>query len=86
MNVFLVDWTVTAFDFENQMLANVPLVGKRIGDFINWLIELGPVKLDTMHLIGFSMGSHISGMAARSITSGKPKIITGFSTFFLNFI
>lgn len=55
---------------------NVPIVGASMTSFIDFLVDNG-AHLDSFHLMGFSMGAHVVGIAGSSITKGKLARITG---------
>lgn len=77
-NVIVVDWGQLADPkfsgdagnlFYGFAVKNVPLVGKRVGEFVYFLLNNGAVSggLDQIHLLGFSLGSHVSGNAGNTI-------------------
>lgn len=90
-NVIIVDWGMLADPkfsgdagslFYGFAVKNVPLVGRRVGEFVMFLMKNGAIhNFDLVHLIGFSLGSHVSGNAGntlREITGGQiPGRITG---------
>lgn len=47
-----------------------------MADLIELLVVNG-MKLDELLIVGHSLGAHISGCAAKLLTSGKPGIIIG---------
>ncbi|CAG7786732.1 unnamed protein product, partial [Allacma fusca] len=49
----------------NQATANTDRVGKRIAQFIAFLIEEDYTDLEKVHIIGHSLGAEVSGYAAR---------------------
>lgn len=55
-------------------------VGQHYGKFMNYLIDNG-LNLDKVHLIGHSLGAHVSGFCGREIITGKAKRLTGSHTF-----
>jgi len=67
--------------FYGFAVKNVPLVGKRVGEFVHFLMQNGAVKsLEQIHLLGFSLGSHVSGNAGntlRELTGQIPARISG---------
>ncbi|ODM97654.1 Endothelial lipase, partial [Orchesella cincta] len=89
-NVVVVDWGMLADPkfsgdagnlFYNFAVKNVPLVGRRVGEFVLFLMKNGALQnLDQVHLLGFSLGSHVSGNAGntlRELTGQVPGRITG---------
>ncbi len=71
------DWSILA-DGEYIPVANnnVPIAGSVTGDFIDFLVDYG-ASIDSFHLSGFSMGSHVVGIAGSSVKSGRLPRITG---------
>ncbi|KAL1122367.1 hypothetical protein AAG570_003772, partial [Ranatra chinensis] len=66
-NVFIVDWGKGA-SFLNylQVASNTRIVGAELARFGKYLIEKG-VNKSNMHLIGHSLGSHISSYMAKGL-------------------
>lgn len=76
-NFIAIDWSVLAQgDFAEVATKNVPIVGSITARFIDSLVEHG-ASLDSFHLIGFSMGSHVVGVTGSLVTKGKLPRITG---------
>ena len=66
-NVFLVDWSGgNGFPY-TQATANTQIVGIEIALLISTLISTKQSKAKDFHLIGHSLGSHISGYAGKRI-------------------
>lgn len=77
VNVIVVDWGRIA----RNIIYPVPMISvKDVADyyvkFINTILIYGGAA-DKMHLIGHSLGAHISGYAARKVFRGKIKRVTG---------
>lgn len=66
-NVIQVDWSKYADDFYPVVAGNSKGVGRCIALFIVALNETIGVKLDDIHLIGPSIGAHISGFAGKFV-------------------
>ncbi len=48
----------------NAVVPNVPVVGRRLAEFLVFLQKNGELSgPDRVHLIGHSLGAHVSGMA-----------------------
>ncbi|XP_050533336.1 phospholipase A1-like [Daktulosphaira vitifoliae] len=85
--IILVDWrkgslydngfwpTIMKTDYEIAANINVPIVARAIATFIDKYISSN-VKL---HLIGFSLGGQVSGMAARTLTENTQRIVDRIS-------
>ncbi|KAF4517962.1 hypothetical protein B566_EDAN005329 [Ephemera danica] len=50
------------------------------------LVFVGAIRLDSLHLMGFSLGAHVSGVAANRLTSGRVPRITGLDPAYPGFI
>lgn len=76
INFIALDWALLAAgpDYP-RAAANTRLVGLLTGDFVNFLVSQG-TDLIKLHLIGFSMGAHVVGLAGH-ITNGVLPRITG---------
>lgn len=85
MNVFVMDWSNIA----GNVVYPIPMratsdVAEYYGQFLNHLIQDGGLKPKDLHLIGHSLGAHISGFAARYVKKGKVSRVTGL--FLLQFL
>lgn len=70
------DWhRVSIADYVSAVLG-VPSVGRGMGQFINYLVEEFKIPYDNVHLVGFSLGAHVVGIAGRE-TGGKVARVTG---------
>lgn len=54
-----------------------PRVATYYATFLNFLVDNLNVDPKDMHLIGHSLGAHISGFAGRQVRTGKVGRITG---------
>ncbi|GFU26377.1 hypothetical protein NPIL_31891 [Nephila pilipes] len=74
-NIIIVNWT--RYNQSPYMLAasNAYAVGFRVGEMIKFLVENTGINPNTIHLIGHSLGSHISGVAGKQV--GNLGRITG---------
>jgi len=74
-NFISVDWQLlaTAPDYPSAVL-NVAIVGTHLGDFINYLMTRPSASISRFHLIGFSLGAHVVGLAGKSSTRVLPRI------------
>ena len=71
VNVIIMDWSALAIPrvpyiadvFYPFAVNNVWTAGERLGDFISWLQNSGLIDLDRTHILGHSLGSHVSGKA-----------------------
>nr|XP_049693678.1 phospholipase A1 [Helicoverpa armigera] len=67
-NVLLLDWSNLAFGNYAIIVKTLPIAGEAVGRALLKLVKSGlPVK--KLHLVGHSLGSHLSAYAARSLSS-----------------
>lgn len=57
------------------MVENANLVGTAVGELMNRLIQ-GGVDLSTIHLVGYMIGAHVAGKAARTV-NGTVEYLVG---------
>ncbi|XP_067677583.1 pancreatic lipase-related protein 2-like [Haliotis asinina] len=83
-NVLIVDWEIgAAFPDYAHAVANTRLVGAQLKALIDLLIGAG-LRLDDVHLIGHSLGAHVSGYTGRRL-GGKIARISGLDPAGPNF-
>ncbi|KAL4716566.1 hypothetical protein ACJJTC_010230 [Scirpophaga incertulas] len=75
-NVIVMDWSSSAQSSYVTAANSVISVGKGLGEFLIWLLNITGSSWNNVHLIGFSLGAHIVGNAGR-VAGGKPARITG---------
>ncbi|XP_055844343.1 phospholipase A1-like [Episyrphus balteatus] len=77
-NVISVDWSQKAISI-NYMKSkhNVPKVGEKVAEMIDFLANEGQMSLDKLRLIGHSLGAHVAGFAGKHVTSGQIHTIIG---------
>ncbi|TKC48831.1 hypothetical protein EI555_015059, partial [Monodon monoceros] len=78
VNVGLAEWVTLAHTHYSIAVRNTRLVGQEIAALLQWLEESVHFSPSNVHLIGYSLGAHVSGFAG-SYMSRKHKIgrITG---------
>ncbi|KAF6210283.1 hypothetical protein GE061_013387 [Apolygus lucorum] len=76
-NIIIVDWSNGSFRFYNRAKACVPLVANILAEFIDRLVKEQGLNVKNLHIIGHSLGAHVSGLAAVRVKAGKPKRVTG---------
>ncbi|XP_077078272.1 lipoprotein lipase [Siphateles boraxobius] len=74
-NVIVVDWLDRANEHYPRSAENTRLVGADVAKFVNWLEEL-EYPLEKVHLLGYSLGAHVAGVAG-NLTNNKVNRITG---------
>lgn len=76
INFISVDWKkLSAAPRYFSASANVQRVGEQTGQLIKFLVEHGS-DLNKFHLIGFSLGAHVTGIAGAAV-NGSVARITG---------
>ncbi|XP_060762303.1 lipoprotein lipase [Neoarius graeffei] len=75
-NVIVVDWLQRASQHYPTSAENTRLVGRDVAQFINWLEAIG-YPLEKLHVLGYSLGAHVAGIAGK-LTNSKVNRITGF--------
>ncbi|KAJ2949528.1 hypothetical protein O0L34_g15449 [Tuta absoluta] len=74
-NVIIIEWRRLAMSNYITAVRGVPAVGKGLGKFLKFLHKVTGAPYENMHLIGFSLGSHLVGNAGRE-TGGRVGRIT----------
>ncbi|XP_054742095.1 pancreatic lipase-related protein 2-like [Anastrepha obliqua] len=77
-NIIAVDWSDKAqsLNYAASVL-RVPGVGKQVAGFIDFLYTDGGLSFESLHLIGHSLGAHVSGYAGKNVKYGRIQQITG---------
>ncbi|XP_036876926.2 hepatic triacylglycerol lipase isoform X3 [Manis javanica] len=73
VNVGLADWITLAHHHYAIAVRNTRLVGREVAALLRWLEESVRFSRRNVHLIGYSLGAHVSGFAG-SYMGGKHKI------------
>lgn len=73
-NVFLVDWSQLAgTPWYKAAVGNTQYVGRRVAYLIEHLVNSTKTKMADFHVVGFSLGSHVAGIAGARIQSSTGK-------------
>ncbi|KAK7136920.1 hypothetical protein R3I93_017096 [Phoxinus phoxinus] len=75
-NVIVVDWLSRAQQHYPTSAAYTKLVGKDVAKFVNWLQAEIDYPWEKLHLLGYSLGAHVAGIAGL-LTRHKVNRITG---------
>lgn len=83
------DWRRLALSTYTTAVRGVSDVGRGLGQFLAFLNTVTGAPIESMHLIGFSLGAHVVGNAGREL-GGRVARVTGklvlkiFSAFLPN--
>ncbi|XP_069505822.1 lipoprotein lipase isoform X1 [Ambystoma mexicanum] len=83
-NVVVVDWLSRAQQHYPVAAGYTQLVGHDVAKFIDWMEENLNYPVDNLHLLGYSLGAHVAGVAG-SLTNKKVQRITGLDPAGPNF-
>ncbi|XP_043946653.1 lipoprotein lipase [Protopterus annectens] len=75
-NVIVVDWLSRAQQHYPTSAMYTQLVGQDVAMFIDWMEDSVKYPLENMHLLGYSLGAHVAGVAG-NLTNNKVNRITG---------
>ncbi|XP_053369117.1 lipoprotein lipase-like [Clarias gariepinus] len=75
-NVIVVNWLVRAQQHYPTSAAYTKLVGRDVAKFVNWLQAELEYPWEKLHLLGYSLGAHVAGIAGL-LTNNKISRITG---------
>jgi len=75
-NVIVVDWLTRASQNYHRSAADTKLVGRDVAQFVYWIQKELQLPWDRIHLVGYSLGAHIAGIAG-DLTDHKISRITG---------
>ncbi|XP_011188038.2 phospholipase A1-like [Zeugodacus cucurbitae] len=76
-NIIVVDWArARSVEYVSSVSA-VPGVGKKVASMIDYLVSNHGLNLDTLEVIGHSLGAQVAGYAAKNVGSGKIHAIIG---------
>ncbi|XP_021562553.1 hepatic triacylglycerol lipase [Carlito syrichta] len=67
VNVGLVDWIARAHHHYTIAVRNTRLVGQEVAALLRWLQDSVHFSPSKVHLIGYSLGAHVSGFAGSSM-------------------
>ncbi|XP_034035640.1 lipoprotein lipase [Thalassophryne amazonica] len=75
-NVVVVDWLSRASQGYPSSAANTKLVGRDVAKFVTWIQNELQLPWEQIHLLGYSLGAHVAGIAGH-LTNKKISRITG---------
>ncbi|XP_034487743.1 lipoprotein lipase [Drosophila innubila] len=74
-NIFTVDWGRGAIADYITASYRVKPVGQVLAKFLDFLHEEAGMRYEDLQLIGFSMGAHVAGLAAKHVQTGRVRVI-----------
>uniref|UniRef100_A0A3Q3D2I0 Lipoprotein lipase n=1 Tax=Hippocampus comes TaxID=109280 RepID=A0A3Q3D2I0_HIPCM len=75
-NVIVVDWLTRANQHYSTSAAYTKLAGRDVAKFVTWIQKELQLPWDKIHLLGYSLGAHVAGIAGY-LTDHKISRITG---------
>lgn len=76
-NFIFVDWgRARSVDYASSTYA-VAGVGKKVALLVDFLVKNYGLNLDTLEIIGHSLGAHVAGFTGKNIKTGKVHTIVG---------
>lgn len=75
-NVIVVDWLSRANQHYPTSAAYTKLVGRDVAKFVTWIQKALQLPWERIHLLGYSLGAHVAGIAG-DLTDHKISRITG---------
>ncbi|XP_017873751.1 PREDICTED: pancreatic triacylglycerol lipase-like [Drosophila arizonae] len=76
-NVIIVDWSRARFNGYLSSSYAVPGAGAKVGNMIKFLNQSHGLALDSLYVIGHSLGAHIAGYAGKTVGKGLIRTIIG---------
>uniref|UniRef100_A0A182QWX0 Lipase domain-containing protein n=1 Tax=Anopheles farauti TaxID=69004 RepID=A0A182QWX0_9DIPT len=75
-NVIVVDWSSCSITFDYiASVRCVPVVGQIVAQMLDTLHNRLGMNMDSVYLIGHSLGAHVAGFAGKKVQSGKVNTI-----------
>ncbi|XP_052834735.1 uncharacterized protein LOC128251683 isoform X2 [Drosophila gunungcola] len=76
-NMIAVDWQRGRSLEYATSVAGASGAGKKIAALVDFLVQEYGMRLDTLEVVGFSLGAHVAGHTAKQVTSGKVGKVVG---------
>lgn len=79
-NIFIVDWSkLAAKPWYVSAKRNTHPVAHHVAKFIDHMSITSGMKSRNVHIVGFSLGAHVAGLAADNVKCGRVKQVTGMN-------
>ncbi|XP_030573757.1 phospholipase A1-like [Drosophila novamexicana] len=76
-NIIIVDWArARSIDYASSVIA-VPGAGAKVGEMIKYLHDSHGMSLDSLMVIGHSLGAHVAGYSGKTVGDGRVHTIIG---------
>lgn len=76
-NMIAVDWARgRSLDYASSVAA-VSATGAKIANLVEFLVQVYGMSLRTLEIVGFSLGAHVAGLAAKQVTISKVQKVVG---------
>lgn len=67
-NIIVVDWSEGASSFSYPKSRNyIKYVGSKVAEMIEFLVDNAGLDIETLHLVGHSLGAHVCGMTGKAV-------------------
>lgn len=76
-NMIAVDWSRGRSLEYASSVAAVSSVGAKIAKLIDFLVKEYGMSLETLEIVGFSLGAQVAGYSAKQVTTGKVQKVVG---------
>jgi len=76
-NMIAVDWSRGRSLEYATSVAACPGAGKKIAALVDFLVQEYGIRLDTLEVVGFSLGAHVAGQTGKQVTTGKVGKVVG---------
>ncbi|XP_011213839.2 phospholipase A1 VesT1.02 isoform X1 [Bactrocera dorsalis] len=76
-NIIVVDWGRARSVEYVSSVAAVPGVGKKVASMIDYMVSNNGLNLDTLEVIGHSLGAQVAGYVGKNVGAGKIHGIVG---------
>ncbi|XP_034488596.1 phospholipase A1-like isoform X2 [Drosophila innubila] len=76
-NMIAVDWSRGRSLEYASSVAAVSATGAKIAKLVDFLVKEYGMSLDTLEIVGFSLGAHVAGHTAKQVATGKVQKVVG---------